>query len=219
MDAKNIARTAGLVFGNDHEKVKIATAVALAESGGDENAIGHNTNGTVDVGLWQINSVHKRNHPEWTTEWLKNPNNNATAMNEISGHGSNWCPWYVYEESCGPGHNGRYRNYLDEAESVKDIGGASTESLPGVGDIASLDPFEILKALVEPIQNIANIIMDTAKWVGNPDNWLRIIQVSGGIVLAISAAYIVGKPISEAAPGPSIDDMKKTVVSAVKKGK
>lgn len=36
----------------------IATAIAMAESGGDPAATHHNTNGSTDYGLWQINSVH-----------------------------------------------------------------------------------------------------------------------------------------------------------------
>jgi len=35
-----------------------AVAVALAESGGEPNAQHINTNGSVDRGLWQINSIH-----------------------------------------------------------------------------------------------------------------------------------------------------------------
>jgi hypothetical protein len=32
--------------------------------------------------------------------------------------GNSFCPWSVYEESCGPGHNGRYRNYLAQARAA-----------------------------------------------------------------------------------------------------
>src|ERR1044072_4069643 len=36
----------------------LAVAIALAESGCNPAALGHNTNGTTDRGLWQINSIH-----------------------------------------------------------------------------------------------------------------------------------------------------------------
>lgn len=36
----------------------IMAAIAMAESGGNSAAVGHNTNGSTDTGLWQINSVH-----------------------------------------------------------------------------------------------------------------------------------------------------------------
>lgn len=36
----------------------VAVAIAKAESGLREDAIGQNTNGTIDVGCWQVNSIH-----------------------------------------------------------------------------------------------------------------------------------------------------------------
>jgi len=41
----------------------MAIAVALAESNGNPDAIDHDGNGTVDRGLWQINSVHTQFSP------------------------------------------------------------------------------------------------------------------------------------------------------------
>lgn len=55
-DAYNAARSAGF---SDADAVT-AAAIALAESGGNETAVSRpNTNGTVDTGAWQINSVHR----------------------------------------------------------------------------------------------------------------------------------------------------------------
>lgn len=54
-DAIAAARAAGF---SDAEALT-AAAIALAESGGNEKATHTNTNGTVDYGAWQINSVHK----------------------------------------------------------------------------------------------------------------------------------------------------------------
>lgn len=44
--------------GGPSKEAPLAAAIALAESSGNPNAEGHNTNGTIDRGLWQINSVH-----------------------------------------------------------------------------------------------------------------------------------------------------------------
>lgn len=45
--------------GGSKAKAPIMAAIALAESGGRVNAVSPpNTNGTIDRGLWQINSVH-----------------------------------------------------------------------------------------------------------------------------------------------------------------
>jgi hypothetical protein len=48
------------------------TAIALRESSGDTDAENHNTNGTVDRGLWQINSI-------WGRHSTKDPIANAKA--------------------------------------------------------------------------------------------------------------------------------------------
>lgn len=54
-DAQQAASTAGFPAAD----ARIAAAVALAESGGNERAVSKpNANGTIDRGAWQINSVH-----------------------------------------------------------------------------------------------------------------------------------------------------------------
>lgn len=64
----------------------MAAAVALAESGGNPVATNHNSNGSTDRGLWQINSVHGS---QSTTNALAN----ARAAVSISNNGTNWKPW------------------------------------------------------------------------------------------------------------------------------
>lgn len=44
--------------GGDRASAPIMAAIALAESSGNPAATNKNTNGTIDRGLWQINSVH-----------------------------------------------------------------------------------------------------------------------------------------------------------------
>lgn len=65
-----------------------AVAVALAESGGDTNAVSPSD----DHGLWQINRIHfgalglnDRN--------VYDPNVNAWAAIQVSNRGRNWAPW------------------------------------------------------------------------------------------------------------------------------
>ena len=76
----------------------IAAGVAYAESTLNFAATNTNTNGSIDVGGWQINSVHKpvtEGLTAWT-ERMKNPMENAKAMRSVSGNGSNWKPWVAY---------------------------------------------------------------------------------------------------------------------------
>lgn len=65
-----------------------AAAVGMAESGGNSAALNSNSNGSVDRGLWQINSIHGGLS---TTD----PIANARAAVQISHNGTNWRPWCV----------------------------------------------------------------------------------------------------------------------------
>jgi hypothetical protein len=71
----------------------MAIAVALAESGGDPTATDHDQNGTVDRGLWQINSVHS----QFSAACDYDPRCAAGAAFSISSGGTNWQPWVTYE--------------------------------------------------------------------------------------------------------------------------
>lgn len=64
----------------------MAAAVATAESGGDPNSFNQNSNGTVDRGLWQINSIHG-------SQSTFDPMANARAAVGISKGGTDWRPW------------------------------------------------------------------------------------------------------------------------------
>lgn len=70
----------------------IALAIAQAESGFNTEAIDHDSNGSTDYGLWQINSIHGFN----SSSLLNSPLYNAQAAYKVSGGGSNWKPWTTY---------------------------------------------------------------------------------------------------------------------------
>jgi LysM repeat protein len=63
----------------------MAADIAMAESGGNPNAISP----TNDYGLWQINGSHG-------AQATLNPLGNAEAAVSISGNGSNWGAWTTY---------------------------------------------------------------------------------------------------------------------------
>ena len=78
---------------------KLATAIAMAESGGNPKAV-NSTPREYSVGLWQINT---KVHP-YTPEQMTDPLENARAAYAISKGGSNWKPWGAYT-------NGSYRQH------------------------------------------------------------------------------------------------------------
>jgi hypothetical protein len=100
------AVASGAGFSGD--SLVISIAVALAESSGNPLVINY----LGCVGLWQIyQSVHQPAHPTWTTRWLQNPANNATAAYALSSGGRNWQPWETFT-------NGMYLDHLGVAAAA-----------------------------------------------------------------------------------------------------
>jgi hypothetical protein len=67
----------------------LAASVAMAESGGNPNATGYDSNGTEDLGLWQINTSNG-NLATYSV------NGNAASAILISDNGSDWTAWTTY---------------------------------------------------------------------------------------------------------------------------
>lgn len=84
--------------GGSPATARIAAAVAMGESSGDPQATNRNTDGSVDRGLWQINSVHGGLS-------TYDVDANARAAIQISNKGTNWKPWVAFT-------NGSYRKFL-----------------------------------------------------------------------------------------------------------
>ena len=78
---------------------ELAAAIAMAESGGDANAIGDFGH---SFGLWQI---HAPAHPQFSSSALLDPRVNAKAAFDVSKGGTDWSPWTCFK-------NGAYRKYL-----------------------------------------------------------------------------------------------------------
>lgn len=72
--------------GGNQQNAAIASAIAMAESGGNSAAYDIDSNGTIDRGLWQINSVHG-------SQSSYDVMTNVRAAISISNNGTNWRPW------------------------------------------------------------------------------------------------------------------------------
>lgn len=86
-----------LKVGGRKSAERIAEGVAMAESGGYQYATDHDSNRTVDRGLWQINSIHGH----WSSY---NVYTNARGARAISDDGHDWHPWVTY-------NSGAYRRH------------------------------------------------------------------------------------------------------------
>ena len=101
----------------------IMTALSIAEDGSGDPAIVSKPNvglaaGTVDIGLWQVNSAHIGQCGITSMPWLFEPANNARAAMCILGPSLNYCAWSTYEAACGPGHTGSYAAFLPCARAI-----------------------------------------------------------------------------------------------------
>ena len=84
----NYAQIEGIwiLAGGNAQTAAMAAAIAMAESGGNANASNANSNGSIDRGLWQINSS---NGSMSSFDVMTN----ARGAVRISSGGTNWRPW------------------------------------------------------------------------------------------------------------------------------
>lgn len=88
------------------EALVTAIAVSFAESGGRVDALGTNTNGSRDRGLWQINTIHG-----YTDQEMFNPVKNANVAFSISHGGTDWSPWYAWRD-------GKHEQFIPQARAA-----------------------------------------------------------------------------------------------------
>lgn len=139
----------------------VAGAVAFAESGGDPNAMNHNTNGSIDYGLWQINSVHGA-----TTADL-DPDKNAKDAIAISKNGTDWTPWVTY-------NSGAFRKYLGAGQ-----GAQNNATAPTIGT-----------ELGNTVSSIAAPFQDIAKILGFIFSLQFLYILTGGAILIVSLVLL-----------------------------
>ena len=154
------ARGAGI---KDPKAVRVAVAIALAESGGNPQA--HNPNPPDDsYGLWQINMLGSMG-PARRRQWglksnaeLYNPAVNAKAMFDLSNGGKNWTPWTTFTR-------GSYLAHLSEAaKGVANAGSVPVETTT----VGSSEP-------------------SAFAWLVDPDTYRRGAKVLVGFVLVLGA--------------------------------
>ena len=82
-----------------------ALAVAKAESGMREDALNINTNGTIDLGIFQINSIHYKKDGCKLKDVVTAERNIDCAYSIWLSHGKSFSPWVAY-------NNGNYLAHL-----------------------------------------------------------------------------------------------------------
>jgi hypothetical protein len=142
----------------------VAVAVALAESGGNPDALNNkNTNGSSDYGLFQINSVHAdllKAH-----NW-RDPTDNARMALAISSNGTNWRPWVAYT-------TGRYAAYLPRAHAAT---GSPVEPAAATSGVSA-----------QPAGLSTPSAGDFFSLIVNPHTWVRFGLIVVGFILVLIA--------------------------------
>ncbi len=112
--AADLCATVASRAGFTGDRLVTAVAVGMGESSCRADAQNANgptkgcPNGSVDRGLWQINSCW---HPSVSKSCAYDAQCNANAAHRISAKGTNFKPWVAYT-------NGSYKKYLAEARAA-----------------------------------------------------------------------------------------------------
>lgn len=205
-----------------------AVAVGIAESGGRTDAVGVNSDGSRDRGVWQINS---RWHAEVSDAQAFDPASCAAAAYTISSGGTNWRPWSTFTNGAAAAQLGRATAAANTASSAGLIGpinpqggiGGLLPLLPGLGAVpgpggagGSIIPgADALGGVATSLAAMGSILVHGAQWVGKPDNWLRVALVVAGGAGAIAGIVLlsnsgVGGPVGTVARGTTNTARKAT---------
>lgn len=172
----------------------VATAIALAESGGNPNA--HNSKPPDDsYGLWQIN-MRGSLGPDRRKRFALNSNDElfVPATNARVAYGiyntSGFTPWTTYT-------SGKYKEFM------ADTGGTGGSATIG----ASLNPASAFVSFSHTMTNALNALGDTLFKIG-----ANIAGVTVAIVLIILGfAIVLRKPLMNVVPGGKVANAVKAV--------
>lgn len=207
-----------------------AVAVALAESGGNPQAVNQNTDRqrSIDRGLWQINSYW---HPEVSVAEAFNPAANAKHAYRISSGGTNWSQWATHKNGAADAQMARATMAARQATGGQaglniqptfgipgfDLPGWANpfdgDTIPGVDvpDLAGVA--EALTGIGKAVAGIASLAVKASVWLSNWRNWLRVAQVVGG-----GAALLIGlRMLANSNLGGPVGTAARKTNSAVKK--
>lgn len=201
--AADTARAAAAAGFPDSELVT-AVAVAIAESGLNAIATHRNNNGSIDYGLWQINSVH--NFTEITSGTWRDPTINAQMAYRV-WRAAGWNAWSVHRPSDAVGF-ARYqlaRPVAVAAVAAIGRGGAAaqgavttpTDAASGIAGAAG----GLASAI--PGATLARDAVAALRWAQQPTTWVRVAKViiGSGMILAAGALLVRGsleKPVMQA---------------------
>jgi hypothetical protein len=180
-----------------------AAAIALAESGGNPNSEGHNTNGSIDRGLWQINSVHGSLS---TTDVVANVKAAVKIYNE-----SGWSPWVTFKTGAyqAPlrqyGHTGVDLEKGAEGkglfEQIVEAGGGANERVGfgaatnvGARAVGQPAPSQTVAKQVGGAEQKATGALEKFTWSGLSKIIVTAVLLIAGAVLVVYGIMVAVRP-------------------------
>lgn len=156
------------------DQIATATAVALAESGGNPNAVNTaNRNGSTDYGLWQINTIHG----SLLSQGNKfDPNDNAKMAYTVwSRAGNKWTPWSVYNSQ-------RYLSFMPRASLAAASANQQSGTAPGTQTSNTSESTPATpQTSSSPLAGIAEFVSQLV----SGGLWLRLGSIVFGAVLIL----------------------------------
>lgn len=155
----NVLRQAGF----PESAVPTMMAIAMAESSWNPNATHRNSNGSIDQGLFQINSIHRGN--SWYPSNPMDPLQSAVAAYNIwKGAGGTYRDWTVY-------NSGAYKKFLQPAPPIQsyvaNTGSATGLRIAQTGGATAFSGVPTTAARAQALQISRQVLNIPYVWGGN----------------------------------------------------
>jgi Lysozyme like domain len=162
-------------YGGNKVYAPIAAAIAMAESSGRVRATDIDSNGTVDRGLWQINSVHG-------SQSTYDVAGNTRAAIAISNGGRDWHPWVTF-------NTGAYKKYLNGKMVIPSGRSAGTTIDTGGGTNLYGGKGLNIPNPLSGIEAVGAFFNTLSEW----STWKRVFEVAGGAILIGAGLVLMSK--------------------------
>jgi hypothetical protein len=170
--------------GND---LAVAVAIAMAESSGHIDAKNINIDGSTDLGIWQINTVHAdllARYPQW---W--SVENADMAFSLYQSKGGKFTDWVTY-------NTGAYQLYMSQAKQAA----ASPDTgnvIGGPGDTKTVNVIPGVDSIASSLSAFATGFAAVAQWMGDVHNWERVgLVLIGGALVVGALVMVAGESVS-----------------------
>ena len=170
-------------------EAKIATGIAMAESSGNITATHQNSNGSIDYGLMQINSIHKDLYGGDPFKLYDPGYNMLIAYKIYKAAGSKFTPWVTY-------NNGAYKKGMPDSVD----GGFIPNPGNGIGDAAANAP-DLTAGIAGALSGVGNALnTQIGKAVGNVTTVLiGVVLLILGVVILLRSQITGASPLGKVA--------------------